>query len=339
MDKTTQSRDVQVNCNADNIQTLASPMPQSVLVAGGRGMVGAAIIRALKVAGVEQIFEPTHAELDYCNQAMVRQWFSEHRPECVMFAAARVGGIYANKTYPAQFIYDNLAMAVNSIQAAYENQVKRFLYLGSTCIYPRQAPQPMPENCLLTSALESTNEAYAIAKIAGLKMCQFYRQQYGVMFHSAMPTNLYGPGDNYHPENSHVLPALVRRIHEARELGAESVTIWGTGQPRREFLHVDDLAAALVHLIGLADPPDWVNVGTGTDISIAELAQTVAEVVGYRGKFVFDTTKPDGTLLKRTDISLIQSTGWSTKIDLARGLRQTYECFLKETQQLRRREV
>ena len=257
----------------------------------------------------------------------------------VVFAAARVGGIHANNTYPAQFIYENLTMACNTIEAARNAQVSRFLFLGSTCIYPRMAPQPMPESCLLTDSLEPTNEAYAIAKIAGLKMCEFYRRQYGVLFHSAMPTNLYGPGDNYHPENSHVLPALIRRFHEAKERKDETVTIWGSGTPRREFLHVDDLADAIIHLLNLENPPDLVNVGTGTDISIQELAELVAEIVGFQGTIDNDVSKPDGTPVKRTDTELINSTGWQPAINLREGIKNTYDVFLQEVANLSIREV
>ena len=293
-------------------------------------MVGAATVRKLQSLGCDQLLLRTRDELDLCNQAAVNQFFETERPDIVVFAAAKVGGIHANNTYPAQFIFDNLAMASNTIEAAKQSGAARFLFLGSTCIYPRMAPQPMPESCLLTGELEPTNEAYAIAKIAGLKMCEFYRKQYGVLFHSAMPTNLYGPGDNYHPENSHVLPALIRRFHEAKEKSAETVTIWGTGTPRREFLHVDDLADGLVHLLQLDHPPDLVNVGTGTDISIQELAEMVAEIVGYQGSIDNDTSKPDGTPVKRTDISLIESTGWKPSIALRDGIESTYDAFLQE---------
>jgi GDP-L-fucose synthase len=230
-------------------------------------------------------------------------------------------------------------MAANSIHAAYQSKTKRFLFLGSTCIYPRMAPQPMDEACLLTGPLEKTNEAYALAKIAGLKMCEHYRNQYGVMFHSAMPTNLYGPGDNYHPENSHVLPALIRRFHEAKESGAAEVVIWGSGTPRREFLHVDDLAQGLLHLVQLADPPNLANVGTGVDITIGDLAKLVATVVGYTGKIIQDTSKPDGTPVKRTNIDLIESTGWQPKIALEDGIKSTYQKFVQELNDRVLREV
>ncbi len=290
-------------------------------------MVGSAIVRALATRGFDSVTR-SRDQLDLCNQQATNHFFAENKIETVIFCAGRVGGIHANSTYPAEFIHENLSMALNSIHAAWQHGVRRFLYLGSTCIYPGSAPQPMAESCLLTSPLEKTNEAYALAKIAGLKMCEFYRQQYGAMFHSAMPTNLYGPGDNYHPENSHVMPALIRRFHEAKEAGTGEVMIWGTGTPRREFLHVDDLADGLLHLLSLGDPPDLVNVGTGVDVSILELAGLVAEVVGFAGKITTDPSKPDGTPVKRTDMSLMHSTGWQAKIDLRTGIEQTYQDFL-----------
>ncbi|MEM7783867.1 MAG: GDP-L-fucose synthase [Planctomycetota bacterium] len=304
---------------------------KKIFVAGHRGMVGSALIRQLQGQVNQPVLCRTRQELDLCNQADVRDFFFQERPDIVFFAAAKVGGIHANSTYPAEFIHDNLAMATNTIHAAYESGVERFLFLGSTCIYPRNAPQPMPETCLLSSPLEPTNEAYAIAKIAGLKMCQHYRNQYGVTYHSAMPTNLYGPGDNYHPENSHVLPALLRRFHEAKVNNLPSVTVWGTGSPRREFLHVNDLAAALIHLIHLPDPPDIVNVGTGVDLSIKQLAEKIAGTIGYTGEIVWDLSRPDGTPVKRTDISKIRSTGWEPKIELDEGLSQTYTDFLSDS--------
>ena len=296
-------------------------------------MVGSAIIRALKQNDVENIVTRTRDELDLCNQAAVNGFFESERPDIVLFAAAKVGGIHANSTYPAEFIYENLMMAANTIHAAHEAKTERFLFLGSTCIYPRMAPQPMSENCLLTGPLEETNEAYAIAKIAGLKMCQHYRTQYGDLFHSAMPANLYGPGDNYHPENSHVLPALIYRFHEAKIDNKPEVTVWGTGRPHREFLHVDDLAAGVLHLIKLENPPDLVNVGTGTDIAISDVAEMIADIVGFDGQIAQDETKPDGTPVKRTDISLIQSTGWNPKIQLREGLERTYQDFLDRCKQ------
>ena len=305
---------------------------KTVFIPGHRGMVGSAVVRLLESQSDAHILTASRTELDLCRQQDVEQFFGDHAIDMVIFAAAKVGGIHANNTYPAEFIYQNLAMATHAIEAAYRHQVSRFLFLGSTCIYPRMAPQPMPEDCLLTGPLESTNEAYALAKIAGLKLCEFYRKQYGVLFHSAMPTNLYGPGDNYHPENSHVLPALIRRFHEAKQNGDPSVTIWGTGTPRREFLHVDDLAAGLVHLVRLDDPPDLVNVGTGTDVTILELAELIARVVGFEGRVKTDPSKPDGTPVKRTNCELIHSTGWRATIDLETGVRQTYACFLEETE-------
>lgn len=292
-------------------------------------MVGASVVGALNAQGCVAITADRH-QLDLCSQTQVNRFFQQTPIDIVIFCAGKVGGIHANNTYPAEFIQQNLAMAVNSIHSAYQNNVKRFLYLGSTCIYPKNASQPMAESCLLASPLEKTNEAYALAKIAGLKMCQFYRKQYGALFHSAMPTNLYGPGDNYHRENSHVLPALIRRFHEAKQAGTSPVTIWGTGTPRREFLHVDDLAVGLLHLLTLDDPPDVVNVGTGVDVSILELAGLVAEVVGFTGEITTDPTKPDGTPVKRTDMTLMHSTGWQAKIDLRTGIERTYQDFLTE---------
>ena len=238
-----------------------------------------------------------------------------------------MGGIDANASYPVEFLSDNVMMSVGAIDAAYRAGVKRFLFLGSTCIYPRDCPQPICETSLLTGPLETTNEAYALAKIAGLKLCQFYRRQHGVMFHSAMPTNLYGPGDNYHPQHSHVLPALIARFHDAKLAEAPTVTIWGTGTPRREFLYVDDLADALIHLIKLADPPDWVNVGTGVDLTILELAQKIANVIGYQGEILTDPERPDGTPVKCSNVGRLKQTGWQHKWDLDRGLRATYDSF------------
>ncbi len=300
-----------------------------IYVAGHRGMVGSALVRALHERGGKDIVTATHAGLDLRRQADVETWLGQNKPDTVILAAAKVGGIHANSTYPAEFIYDNLMMAANVIHAAYASGVKRLLFLGSSCIYPRLAPQPMPEDCLLTGSLEGTNEAYALAKIAGLKLCQHYRSQYGVMFHSAMPTNLYGPGDNYHPDNSHVIPGLLRRFHEAKVNQTEAVTVWGTGTPLREFLHVDDLAAACLHLLELDTPPDWVNVGSGQECSIGELAQTVKRVVGYEGELRFDTTKPDGTPRKLLDSHLIQSLGWKPRVNLEAGLGEAYAAFLK----------
>ena len=272
----------------------------------------------------------TRKELDLGSQAAVEAFFAAEKPDVAIIAAAKVGGIHANNTYPAEFLFDNLAIAANSIHAAYRSGVKRLLFLGSSCIYPKHAPQPMPEDCLLTSALEPTNEAYAIAKIAGLKLAQAYRKQYGVMFHSAMPTNLYGPGDNYHPQNSHVLPALVRRFDEAREKNLPEVAAWGTGTPKREFLHVDDLADACAFLLKLENPPDWINVGTGTDVTIRELTETVAAAVGYKGRIAWDATKPDGTPRKLMDVSRLSALGWRAKIALREGVEKTVASYRAE---------
>jgi GDP-L-fucose synthase len=299
-----------------------------IYIAGHRGMVGGALCRVLQ--DKTDVVTATRAELDLTDRHSVDRFFASEKPDAVIFAAAKVGGIVANNTYPVQFLAENAMMAINAVASAYEHSVKRFLFLGSTCIYPRDCPQPMREESLLTGPLEQTNEAYAIAKIAGLKLCQYYRRQYGVEYTSAMPTNLYGPGDNYHPENSHVLPALIRRFHEAKVEGTASVTIWGTGTPRREFLHVDDLAEGLVHLLGLNGLPDWLNIGTGKDLSILELAKAVADVVGFKGEIQTDPSRPDGTPVKCTDVSQIHKTGWHHKIELIDGLRQTYQCFLEE---------
>lgn len=299
-----------------------------VYVAGHCGMVGSAVIRALQSRGITNLVTRTRAELDLTDQAAVEAFFQSERPDVVIFAAARVGGIHANKTYPAEFAYENLAMSTNAIHAAYRSGVKRFLFLGSTCIYPRDCPQPIREEYLLTGPLEPTNEAYALAKIAGLKLCQYYRRQYGALFHSAMPTNLYGPGDNYHPENSHVLPALIRRFHEAKTHGIDKVVVWGSGQPRREFLYVSDLAEALIHLLHVEEPPDWVNVGTGNDMTISEVADTLADVIGYSGAIEFDETRPDGTKRKCTDCTQINSLGWRAQTGLRHGIHLSYEAFM-----------
>jgi len=272
----------------------------------------------------------SHRELDLMNQAAVEAFYAAEKPDIAIIAAARVGGIHANQAYPADFLYDNLAIAANTIHAAHAAGVKRLLFLGSSCIYPKHAPQPMPEDCLLTGPFEPTNEAYAIAKIAGLKLCQYYRRQYGVLFHSAMPTNLYGPADNYHLENSHVLPALIRKFHEAREAGRAEVAAWGTGAPRREFLHVDDLADACAFLLRLENPPDWINIGTGTDVTIRELTETVAAVTGFKGRIVWDAAKPDGTPRKLMDVSKLSALGWRARIGLREGVEMTYASFLAE---------
>jgi GDP-L-fucose synthase len=317
-----------------------------IYVAGHRGMVGSAIVRHLLAQGVQaqQIITRTHAELDLTNQAAVQAFFGQEKPNQVYLAAAKVGGIHANNTYPAEFIYDNLMMQANVIDAAFKNGVKKLLFLGSSCIYPKLAPQPMCEDALLTGTLESTNEPYAIAKIAGIKICESYNRQYGashdVDYRSVMPTNLYGPGDNYHPDNSHVIPALIRRFHEAKVAHAPSVAIWGTGTPKREFLYVDDMAAASVHVMNLPKPTydqhtspmlSHINVGYGTDVSIAEAAQTIAQVVRYKGAVTFDTSKPDGTPRKWMDSSRLNSLGWQAQVPLLQGLTQAYQDFLIHT--------
>ncbi len=301
-----------------------------IYVAGHNGMAGSAVVRHLNKLGHENILLRDRTELDLTSQAAVNDFFQTERPDIVVMAAARVGGIHANDTYPAEFAYQNLAIATNSIHAAYQSGVKRFLFLGSSCIYPKLAPQPLEESSLLTSPLETTNEAYAIAKIAGLKLCQYYRKQYGVVFHSLMPTNLYGPGDNYHPQNSHLLPALIRRFHEAKETGAASVAIWGTGTPRRELMHVDDLGRAIAHCLQLENPPNLVNAGTGVDHTIFEIAEMVKNAVDFQGRIETDPSKPDGTPKKLMDVSLLLETGWRASIDLEEGIRRTYQTFLKE---------
>ena len=297
-------------------------------ITGHRGMVGSALVREAARLGGHDVITAGRDRLDLLDQRAVFDFLAAEKPGVVIIAAAKVGGIHANATYPADFIYENLSIAANLVEGSRRAGVSRVLFLGSSCIYPKLAPQPMTEDCLLTSPLETTNEAYAIAKIAGLKLCQHYRAQHGLMYHSAMPTNLYGPGDNYHPENSHVIPALIRRFHEAKVANAPSVTIWGTGTPRREFLHVDDLAAACFHLLGLDTPPDWVNVGVGDDVTIFELATLVAETVGFTGEILTDPTKPDGTPRKLMDVSKIKATGWSAVIPFRDGLAGAYGDFL-----------
>jgi GDP-L-fucose synthase len=301
----------------------------SIFVAGHRGMVGSALVRALGKHGCTRVITAAREQCDLVVQEDVERFMASLRPDIMIVAAAKVGGIHANATYPADFIYDNLMIAANCVHAAWRHGVKRLLFLGSSCIYPREAPQPMPENCLLTGPLETTNEAYAIAKIAGLKLCQHYRKQYGVLFHSAMPTNLYGPGDNYHAKNSHVIPALIRRFHEAKQSGGPEVAVWGSGLPRREFLHVDDLAEGCLHLLGVENPPDWVNIGCGQDVTIRELADLVKKTIGYPGRVAFDPTKPDGTPRKLMDTSLMASLGWRARIPLATGLAQAYADFVR----------
>ncbi len=295
-------------------------------------MVGSALVRRFRnEPGVELVLRSRSEGLDLTNQSSVDSFYAATRPDVAIIAAAKVGGIHANNTYPAEFLFDNLAIAANTIQGAYRHGVRRLLFLGSSCIYPKHAPQPMTESCLLTGPLEPTNEAYAIAKISGLKLAQYHRKQHGVLFHSAMPTNLYGPGDNYHPENSHVLPALIRRFHEAAKAQKSEVTAWGTGSPKREFLHVDDLADACAFLLKLEAPPDWVNVGTGTDVSIRDLTEEVARVTGFKGRIIWDTSKPDGTPRKLLDVSLLSSLGWRARRSLEEGLKATYASFLDES--------
>ena len=314
-----------------------------IYVAGHRGMVGGAILRHLTArrdAGEDlQLITRTHAELDLTDQAAVRGFLAAECPDRVILAAAKVGGIHANNTYPAQFIYENLMMECNVIHAAFEAGVERLLQLGSSCIYPRLAPQPMAEDALLTGPLEPTNEPYAVAKIAGIKLCESYNRQYGTDYRSVMPTNLYGPGDNFHPENSHVLPALIRRFHEAAQTGAEEVVIWGTGTPMREFLHVDDMAAASLFVMDLDKPVydretepmlSHINVGTGTDVTIRELAETVARITGFTGRLSFDSSKPDGTPRKLMDVSRLARLGWTASIPLEAGIAQTYDWFLAQ---------
>lgn len=293
-------------------------------------MVGSALVRRFSRDPGVTILTRTRREVELTNQAAVDHFYEKEKPDVAIIAAAKVGGIHANNTYPAEFIYDNMMVAANAVHSAYRHGVKRLLFLGSSCIYPKHAPQPMPEDCLLTSQLEPTNEAYAIAKIAGLKLCQYYRKQYGVLFHSAMPTNLYGPGDNYHLQNSHVLPALIRKFYEAKEAGRSEVVAWGTGSPRREFLHVDELADACAFLLQLEDPPDWINVGSGTDVTIKELTETVAQVTGFTGKIVWDASKPDGTPRKLMDVSKLTRLGWTAQLSLREGVARTYQSFLAE---------
>ncbi|MBI2516697.1 MAG: GDP-L-fucose synthase [Opitutae bacterium] len=302
-----------------------------LFIAGHNGMVGAALVRRFsREPGVSLLLRSRREGLDLTNQAAVEAFYAAEKPEVAIIAAARVGGIHANSTYPAEFLFDNLAIAANCIHGAYQAGVKRVLFLGSTCIYPKHAPQPMPEDCLLTGSLEPTNEAYAIAKITGLKLAQFYRRQYGVLYHSAMPTNLYGPADNYHLQNSHVLPALIRKFHEAKEAGRPEVVAWGTGTPKREFLHVDDLADACAFLLRQENPPDWLNVGTGTDVTIRELTEIVASVVGFQGRITWDSSKPDGTPRKLVDVSKLTALGWKARIGVREGIELTYRSYLAE---------
>lgn len=315
-----------------------------VLVAGAAGMVGSAICRALENAGLPYV-AATRAEADFRDRDQVDHLFKAENYGAVVIAAARVGGIHANDSYPADFIYDNLMIQTNLIDAAYKAGIERLLFLGSSCIYPKHAPQPMPEDCLLTGVLEPTNEPYAIAKIAGIKMCESYNRQHGTDYRSLMPTNLYGLGDNFHPQNSHVLPALVDRFHQAKESRQKAVTVWGSGRPRREFLNVDDLADAALHVLGIdratfeaaVDPRcSHVNVGTGTDVSIAELAAMVRDTVGLQAELEFDPSMPDGTPRKLLDVSLLERLGWQARIPLKEGLAQTYDWYLSTRSALRR---
>ena len=309
-----------------------------IYVAGHRGLVGSAIVRRLQAGGYRNIVTRTHAELDLIDQQAVQAFFRTERPEYVFLAAAKVGGIHANNTYPAEFIYQNLMIQSNVIHAAYSAGVKKLLFLGSSCIYPKHAPQPMKEQYLLTGPLEPTNEPYAVAKIAGIKMCAAYNRQFGTNFIAVMPTNVYGPGDNYDLENSHVLPALIRKMHEAKERGDPEVVIWGSGRPRREFLFSDDLAEACVFLMNQCDAPqigEFVNVGTGIDQTIAEVATLVAEVVGFEGRLRYDARKPDGTPQKLLDVSRLASLGWRAKTDLRAGLQAAYRDFLQRFEKAR----
>lgn len=299
-----------------------------IYVAGHRGMVGSAIIRALKNQGYTNIITRTSKELDLRRQIDVEEFFASEKLDYVFLAAAKVGGILANNEAPADFMYDNMILEMNVIHEAYKNKVKKLMFLGSSCIYPRMAPQPMKEDCLLTSELEKTNEAYALAKISGLKYCEYLNRQYDTDFISVMPTNLYGPNDNYHPEHSHVLPALIRRFHEAKENNLNEVVIWGTGTPLREFLYVDDLADACVYLMNTYSGNETVNLGTGKELSIKELAELVKKVVGFKGNITFDTTKPDGTPRKLLDVSKLEKLGWKYKTELEDGIKLAYEDFL-----------
>ena len=321
---------------------------QKIYIAGHRGMVGSAIVRRLEARREQgeslELITRTHAELDLTKQAAVRDFMQAEKPDVVILAAARVGGIHANNTYPADFIYDNLMIEANVVHQAFQAGVKRLLFLGSSCIYPRDAAQPMREDALLTGTLEPTNEPYAIAKIAGIKLCESYNRQQGTDYRSVMPTNLYGPGDNFHPENSHVLPALIRRFHEAAQAGADEVTIWGTGSPRREFLHVDDMAGASLFVLDLplesyqvvTEPMlSHINVGSGEDISILDLAELVAEVTGFGGRIATDPSKPDGTPRKLMDVSRLARMGWSARIGLREGIKDAYRWFVENANQVR----
>jgi GDP-L-fucose synthase len=302
----------------------------AIFVAGHRGLAGGAILRELQCAGYENVLTRSRDELDLREREAVRRFFLAEQPAVVVLAAAKVGGIKANNDFPVEFLLENLRIQNNVIEAAHESGTGRLLFLGSSCIYPKFAPQPIPETALLTGALEPTNDAYAIAKIAGIRLCQAYAREYGRRFTSAMPTNLYGPGDNFDLNNSHVLPALLRKVHEAKKSGASEVVVWGTGTPRREFLHVDDLAAACRFLLERDDVPELINIGCGEDVTIRELAELICDIVGFAGELTFDKTKPDGTPRKLLDISRLQSLGWSPQISLRRGIRETYDWSLRE---------
>ena len=315
-----------------------------IYIAGHRGMVGSAIVRQLKKQGYDNIISRTHAELDLCKQAEVDAFFDDNNIDVVILAAAKVGGIHANNEYPAEFIYQNLMIEANIINAAWRNGVNNLLFLGSSCIYPKMAEQPMREDALLTGVLEPTNEPYALAKIAGIKLCESYNRQYDVDYRSVMPTNLYGEYDNFHPENSHVIPAMMRRFHEATQAGDSQVVVWGTGKPMREFLHVDDMAKACLHVIQLDKTLyeentevmlSHINVGTGIDCTIRELAETMAHVVGFKGELVFDSSKPDGTPRKLMDVSRLKALGWQASISLEEGLKATYQWYLENENELR----
>lgn len=307
-----------------------------IYVAGHRGLVGSAIVRSLRAKGYENIIGRTHQELDLCDQAAVHRFFEEERPDVVVLAAAKVGGINANNTKPAEFAYSNLQIQCNVIQCSHEFGVKKLLFLGSTCIYPKMAPQPIPEDALLTGPLEETNEAYAIAKIAGLEMCKFYKRQYGDDFISCMPTNLYGPHDNYDLQGSHVMPAMIRKFHEAKMSNAKAVELWGTGTPLREFLYVDDMADACVFLLEHYSGEQHVNIGTGKELTIKELAMMVKHAVGYEGEIVWNTSMPDGTPRKLTDVTKLHGLGWKHKIELPEGIALAYEWFCQNEAQARK---
>jgi len=325
---------------------MTTEFEKRIYVAGHSGLVGSAIVRALRRNGNNNIVSRTHAQLDLRDQSQVQAFFEAEMIDEVYLAAAMVGGIHANNTYPADFIYDNLIIQANVIQEAWRNGVRKLLFLGSSCIYPRMAPQPIREEYLMSGPLEPTNEAYAMAKIAGIKLCESFNRQYATDFRCVMPTNLYGPGDNYHPENSHVIPALMRRFHEASATGLDEVVIWGTGQPRREFLYVDDMAEASIYVMGLeekiykentSERLSHINVGTGTDVTIAEMAQLIAKVTGYHGRIAFDTSKPDGTPRKWLDVSRLRKMGWISGVNLEDGLNETYQSFCRSEKQNKQR--